>query len=146
MEQTPNLSQLRFLPFLNQLSSVCNTTARYAHTSLYLALPVLPSVHAKSSQTLFVFGASWYLDSENRSWIDPDPSNPDTHVRSPFWIGGTRTRFSDRHTPITFQKTSPESRKYSVLGGEVSSLGRTYRYLDSGRDIMAQSSRGGEVL
>lgn len=79
----------------------------------------LKSVVAKGYKSLFGPCANWYLDCGYGSWVDPDPSNPNTPVKSPFldWCSPYKNwREIYSYDPL---EDIPEDQKHLVLGGEV---------------------------
>lgn len=79
----------------------------------------LASVVAKGYRALFGPCTHWYLDCGYGTWLDPDPSNPDTSIKPPYldWCSPYKNwRQVYSYNPWA---DIPEEHKHLVLGGEV---------------------------
>ncbi|KAK4695221.1 hexosaminidase, partial [Lecanoromycetidae sp. Uapishka_2] len=79
----------------------------------------LAKVVAKGHRALFGPATDWYLDCGLGTFLDPDPSNPDTPVKRPFpdWCPPYKNwRHVLSYDPLA---DIPEEHRHLVIGGEV---------------------------
>lgn len=106
----------------------------------------LKSIVAKGYQALFGPCTSWYLDSGHGSWVDPDPSNPNTPVKPPFldWCSPYKNwRQIYSYNPL---EEIPEEHKHLVLGGEVHLWGELTDSVTLDGTLWPRAAAAAEVL
>jgi hexosaminidase len=77
------------------------------------------AVTAKGYRALLGAASHWYLDGGHGGWVEPDPRNPDSAVKSPFldWCNPYKNwRQVYSYDPLA---KIPEGQKHLVFGGEV---------------------------
>lgn len=78
----------------------------------------LASILDRGYKTLFGSNSHWYLDCGHGSFVDPEPSNPDTPVKPPYldYCGPYKNwRNMYAYDPIAY---IPKSQRHLILGGE----------------------------
>ena len=108
--------------------------------------PSLAAVVKKGYRALFGPATHWYLDAGFGSWVDPDPSNPDTPVKPPYldWCSPYKNwRQICSYDPL---EDVPDEHKHLVIGGEVSLWGELTDSVSLDGKLWPRAAAAAEVL
>ena len=106
----------------------------------------LADVVARGHKALFGAHTHWYLDCGHGGWIDPDPQNPDSPVKSPYldYCGPLKNwREVYSYDPLA---DIPKSQQHLVVGGEVHMWAEQTDGVSLDNDLWPRVSAAGEVL
>lgn len=106
----------------------------------------LASVVAKGYRALFGTCTHWYLDCGYGSWVDPDPSNPNSSIKPPYldWCSPYKNwRQIYSYDPL---RGVPEEHKHLVIGGEVHLWGELTDSISLDGMLWPRAAAAAEVL
>ena len=106
----------------------------------------LADVVGRGHKALFGAHTHWYLDCGHGGWIDPDPRNPDSPVKSPYldYCGPLKNwREVYSYDPLA---DIPKSQQHLVLGGEVHMWAEQTDGVNLDNNLWPRVSAAGEVL
>ncbi|MCJ1377646.1 N-acetyl-glucosamine-6-phosphate deacetylase [Xylographa soralifera] len=106
----------------------------------------LASIVAKGYKALFGPCTHWYLDCGYGTWLDPDPSNPDTPIKSPYldWCSPYKNwREIYSYDPLV---DIPEDRQHLVIGGELHLWGELTDGTNLDGMLWPRAAAGAEIL
>ena len=106
----------------------------------------LAAIIAKGHKALFGPASHWYLDCGYGTFLDPDPSNPDTTVKSPYrdWCSPYKNwRQIYSYDPLA---DIPEDKRHLVVGGELHLWGELTDSVTLDGILWPRAAAGAEVL
>ena len=106
----------------------------------------LAEVVGRGHRALFGAYTYWYLDCGHGSWLDPDPTNPDSPVKSPYLdycspLKNWREVYS--YDPLA---DIPKDQQHLVLGGEVHMWAEQTDGMNLDNNLWPRVAAAGEVL
>ncbi|KAL9639777.1 MAG: hypothetical protein Q9164_000713 [Protoblastenia rupestris] len=106
----------------------------------------LAQIVSRGRKALFGANSHWYLDCGHGGWIDPDPANPDSPIKSPFldYCGPYHNwRRVYSYDPLA---DVPIEQWYLVVGGEVSMWAEQTDGMNLDSSLWPRLAAAGEVL
>ena len=106
----------------------------------------IASIVAKGYKGLFGSASHWYLDCGYGTFLDRDPSNPDTPVKSPYrdWCNPYKNwRQIYSYDPLA---DVPEDKRHLVMGGELHLWGELTDNVNLDGMLWPRAAAGAEVL
>ena len=106
----------------------------------------LAEIVKRGYKALFGTGDAWYLDCGFGGWIDPDLSNPNSTIKSPYLdycapLSNWRHVYS--YDPLA---DIPEDQQHLILGGEVHMWGEQTDGMDLDSKLWPRTAAAGEIL
>ena len=106
----------------------------------------LAEVVGRGHKALFGANTHWYLDCGHGGWLDPDPKNPDSPVKSPYldYCGPLKNwREVYAYEPLA---DIPESQQHLVVGGEVHMWAEQTDGINLDNNLWPRVSAAGGIL
>ena len=106
----------------------------------------LAQIVSRGRKALFGANSHWYLDCGHGGWIDPDPANPDSPIKSPFLdYCGPYHNWRDVYSYDPLADV-PIEQRYLVVGGEVSMWAEQTDGMNLDSSLWPRLAAAGEVL
>ena len=104
------------------------------------------AILSKGHRALFGPSSHWYLDQGYGSWVDPDPSNPDSSVKPPYldWAAPYKN-WRQIYSYDPFHNVTEEQRRL-IAGGEACIWGELTDSVNLEQKLWPRTAAAGEIL